>query len=363
VTRPTAGFACAVVVALMLGCSGALAGAAPTSAAPAEPAGSPLPAAKPTEPLVVRNVAPPTPYASRPTEFVIYGSGFSQDQAKLKVTMGGVDAVSIEVQSARRLKAAFPARNKTGVAAVTVTNPNGETATLERAVYFRAGKGFSWQAMRYGFLYSWRGFREWFNLGGNLMYVFILISFFGVAWVVHCSLVLRRSQILPQKFMETLSSQLEQSDLRGATTTCERTRCAFGRVILAGLRKTSEAPDAPEKIREAITAAGSRESAHLHQKISYLANIGTISPMLGLLGTVFGMIMAFNIISLGEVRPHLLAAAIAKAMVTTAAGLVIGIPALAIYFYLRGRLLRLVTHMEVVADELTETIVEKAEEA
>ena len=133
----------------------------------------------------------------------------------------------------------------------------------------------------------------------------------------------------------------------------------FSRVILGGLRRVHEPA---EKVRDAITASGSREAAHLHQKISYLANIGTISPMLGLLGTVFGMIMAFNLISTGEPRPYLLAAAIAKAMVTTAAGLVIGIPALAVYFYLRGRLLRLVTHMEVVADEVSETIIEKAEE-
>ena len=84
--------------------------------------------------------------------------------------------------------------------------------------------------------------------------------------------------------------------------------------------------------------------------------------MLGLLGTVLGMIMAFNIISSGEVRHYLLAAAIARAMVTTAAGLVIGIPAMALYFYLRGRLLRLTTHVEVIADSTAQVIIQKGTE-
>ena len=336
------------------------AGATAARPRPAEPARRTPPKVKPAAPPKIANVYPPAPCAGEPVEFVLYGTGFSENQAEVKVTLGDAEAASIEVHSPRRLKATFAALGKVGVAALTIQNPDGKSHTLPRAVYVRPDTGFSWMAMRFQIRYDWRGFVEWFKLGGPLMYVFMLISFFGVAWVVHCSLVLRHSQILPRKFMDALSSHLAQGNLNGAAAACEQTRCAFGRVIQAGLRKAAEAP---EKVREAIGAAGSRESAHLHQKISYLANVGTISPMLGLLGTVFGMIMAFNIISSGEVRPYLLAAAIAQAMVTTAAGLVIGIPALAVYFYLRGRLLRLVTHMEVVADEVTETIIEKAEEA
>ena len=333
--------------------------ATPTAKKPA-PAKSGGPKVKPVGTPTITNVYPPAPYANQPVELVLYGTGFSEDQANVVVTLGDAKATSVEVNSPRRLKAYFPALGKAGVASVTITNPDGESHTFARAVYLCPASGFDWTAMRFQIRYDWRGFVEWFKLGGPLMYVFLLISFFGLAWVVHCALVLRRSQILPQKFMEAVSSHLAQSDLPGAAAACEQTRCAFGRVLQAGMRKAMESP---EKVREAVGAAGSRESAHLLQKISYLANVGTISPMLGLLGTVFGMIMAFNIISSGEVRPYLLAAAIAQAMVTTAAGLVIGIPALAVYFYLRGRLLRLVTHMEVVADEVAETIIEKAEEA
>ena len=342
--------------------SGARAAAPPTTAiAPATKA-PPLPRLRPVKPPTITNVAPPAPLTGRAVELVLYGTDFSEDQAKIRVTCAGVEAASIDVQSPRKLRAVFPAFDRAGPADVVVTNPNGDRATLANAIYLRQDTSFSVAAMRYQIRYSWRGFVEWFNLGGKLMYVFLAISFFGVAWAVHCFLVLRRSQILPRRFMEALSGRLDQTDLKGAATACERSGCVFGRVILSGLRKAEEAVEAPDKVREAVGAAGSREAAHLQQKISYLANIGTISPMLGLLGTVFGMIMAFNIISSGEVRPYLLAAAIAQAMVTTAAGLVIGIPALGVYFYLRGRLLRLLTHMEVVADEVTGTIIEKAEE-
>ena len=323
-----------------------------------------------SEPLRVSNVDPPTPLTGRETWLVVFGQGFSEDEAKVQVFLGeppkkgaeagAVKAEEVRVQSPQRLKARFPASTPPGAASVTVCNPDGETATLRNAVYFRPADGsFSTPAMLFKMRHDWRGFLEWFKLGGPLMYVLALISFFAVAWAIHCTLVLRRSQILPRRFMRALSSHLQEGDTKGATRTCEASQCAFSRVILAGLRKLGEPAD---KIREAITAAGSREAAHLHQKLSYLANVGTISPMLGLLGTVFGMIMAFNIISSGEVRHYLLAAAIAQAMVTTAAGLVIGIPAFAVYFYLRGRLLRLLTHMEVVADEVGQAIIEKGEE-
>ncbi|NQT54502.1 MotA/TolQ/ExbB proton channel family protein, partial [bacterium] len=232
-----------------------------------------------------------------------------------------------------------------------------ETVTLGSAMYFhRAGERLSLQAMLFKMRHDWRGFVEWFKLGGGVMYLLALMSFFGVAWSVHCLLVLRRSQIMPKRFLDVLVGRLSQGDVQGASSACRKSNTAFGRVILGGLRKANEPA---EKIREAIAAAGAREAAHLHQKIRYLANLGTISPMLGLLGTVLGMIMAFNIISSGDVRHYQLAAAIAKAMVTTAAGLVIGIPAMALYFYLRGRLLRLTTEMEEAADGLAQGIIEK----
>lgn len=324
-------------------------------------AGSPSPRAEPSDPLEIVYVDPATPVAGKEVWLVVYGHGFSEDAANIEVRVNDLKAVEVRVPAPERLKARLPATTEPGSASVTVKNPDGTTATLARAVYFRpAGGGFSFGAMMAGLRRDWRACREWFRLGGPVMYPLLLLSFFGLAWMVHCLLVLRASQVLPQKFMDALGTHLAQGDLKGAAGACERSRSVFARVVAAGLRKLG---DAPEKIREAVSAAGSRETAHLHQKIAYLANIGTIAPMLGLLGTVTGMVMGFNVIASGEVRHYLLAAAIAQALITTVVGLCIGIPAMLVYYYLRARLLRLTTHMELVADEVAGTIIEKGEEA
>ena len=329
-----------------------------------------LPQGEPDEPLRITNVYPPTPVAGREVEVLVFGQGFVGEEKNITVTVkcgeAEVKAKAVLVQSPRRMKVVLPKDTQPGRASIAVSilipgktdaDNRTETATLGSAMYFhRAGERLSLQAMLFKMRHDWRGFVEWFKLGGGVMYLLALMSFFGVAWSVHCLLVLRRSQIMPKRFLDVLVGRLSQGDVQGAASACRKSNTTFGRVILGGLRKANEPA---EKVREAIVAAGAREAAHLHQKIRYLANLGTISPMLGLLGTVLGMIMAFNIISSGDVRHYQLAAAIAKAMVTTAAGLVIGIPAMAIYFYLRGRLLRLTTEMEEAADGLAQGIIEK----
>jgi len=312
------------------------------------------------EPLAIAYVEPATPVAGRETWLVVYGRGFSEDEAKVEVLVNDVRALEVRVPAPERLKALVPASIAPGPASVTVKNPDGETATLGRAVYFRPkGGGGGFGATMARLRHDWRVCVEWFRLGGPVMYPLLALSFFGVAWMVHCLLVLRGSQVLPRPLLDALNTHLSQGDLRGAGSACEKSRSAFARVVQAGLRKVREAP---EKVREAIAAAGSREVAHMQQKIGYLANIGTISPMLGLLGTVTGMVMGFNVIASGEVRHYLLAAAIAQALITTVVGLCIGIPAMVVYYYLRAKLLRLTTQMELVADEVATTIIEKGEE-
>ena len=325
-------------------------------------AGSAPARAEPSERLQIAYVEPASPVSGKEIWIVVYGHGFSEDTANIEVWINDkVKAIEVQVPAPERLKARLPAQTEPGSASVTVKNPDGESVTLPRAVYFRPKDGgWSFGSMMAGLRHDWRVCTEWFRLGGPVMWPLLAISFFGVAWIVHCLLVLRTSQILPQKFMDTLSTHLSQGDLKGAAGACERSGSTFARVVMAGLRKLGEAP---EKIREAVAAAGSREVAHMNQKIAYLANIGTISPMLGLLGTVTGMVMGFSVIASGEVRHYLLAAAIAQALITTVVGLCIGIPAMMVYYYLRARLLRLTTHMELVADEVATTLIEKGDQA
>jgi biopolymer transport protein ExbB len=114
-------------------------------------------------------------------------------------------------------------------------------------------------------------------------------------------------------------------------------------------------------IQEAMESEGERGAAALWQKISYLNNVGVIAPLLGLLGTVWGMIGAFGAIALSdtESRGLLMAYNVAQAMVTTAAGLMLAIPAMVAYFYFRGRVVKIIALVEAQAAELVDLLVDQ----
>jgi biopolymer transport protein ExbB len=117
-------------------------------------------------------------------------------------------------------------------------------------------------------------------------------------------------------------------------------------------------------IQEAMESEGERGATALWQKISYLNNIGTLAPLLGLLGTVWGMMRAFGAIAFdsAQVKGIAMASSVATAMVTTAAGLLLAIPAIAVYYYLRGRVIKIVAEVEAQASEFVEMIARNGEE-
>ena len=119
-------------------------------------------------------------------------------------------------------------------------------------------------------------------------------------------------------------------------------------------------PACPADLAVPITmeAVGRREAESLMRRVRYLSDIGTIAPMLGLLGTVLGMIQAFNFIAfdISAVKPVALASAVAQALVTTAAGLIVAIPCMGFFFYFRGQLQSIVAQVEEFAVEIADTI-------
>ncbi|MFP4283438.1 MAG: MotA/TolQ/ExbB proton channel family protein [Opitutales bacterium] len=150
----------------------------------------------------------------------------------------------------------------------------------------------------------------------------------------------------PQKFaapglVGELTPALRRRDFAGARAIAERHSTVLGRLLAVALTKGRR--DAPDGHREAmetafVEAAEGEENA-VGQWINYLNVIATVAPMVGLLGTVSGMIGAFQTISLGGMgKPELLAGDIGEALITTATGLVIGIPAMIGYFFYRNRL-------------------------
>ena len=124
------------------------------------------------------------------------------------------------------------------------------------------------------------------------------------------------------------------------------------RVIGAGLPKINHGF---EVMTEAAHKAAENEAVRLHQKISWLALLGNIGPMLGLLGTVWGMILSFNkIAKIGSPDPAELADGISIALVTTVLGLVVAIPTMAFFFYFRNRVVRSMTDVEAIVADLYE---------
>jgi biopolymer transport protein ExbB len=166
---------------------------------------------------------------------------------------------------------------------------------------------------------------------------------------------LRRATIDTREFMDTIRSILRQNRFHEAIELCERTDGPIARILLAGLLKHNRSK---EDIREAIEDAGHLEIPRLERYLSALATCANIAPLLGLLGTVAGMITAFLAIQTkkGQVNPSDLAEGISSALVTTAAGLTVAIPALVVYNYFVTRVDNMVLEMEISSSELVELL-------
>jgi len=307
-----------------------------------------------TRPPTLERIDPNTAPVSGGVEITIYGSGFdASEPTTTAVSLGGTPCTDVTVRwRGTKVIARVPKSRTPGPVNVEVRNGDGPPAVLEDALCYDDGRFWSTATW---YRITARAEAVWLLLeqGGSIMFLLALLSIFVLAWAIHCAFVVRPSQIMPKAFLDKLSGQIARREIQEAVDSCQKDGCVFSRVALAALRK---AGSAPHKVREAGQAAGSREASHLFQKISYLSNVGVISPMLGLLGTVVGMLMAFRILGEEGTTYMSLAGAIYKALGTTAAGLTIGIPAMACYYYFRGKLLRTTTDMEQVTEELSEAL-------
>ena len=134
---------------------------------------------------------------------------------------------------------------------------------------------------------------------------------------------------------------------------CENEPSFFTRVCGAGIAKIGHHFDTIEK---SIQEMGDEESIKLHQKIGWLSLIANVAPMMGLLGTVSGMVSAFNTIanSAGQASPAELAKGISQALLTTMFGLIVGIPVTAAFAFLRNRLVKTVIETGAIVEDLFE---------
>jgi len=194
---------------------------------------------------------------------------------------------------------------------------------------------------------------EWMGeaLGWFYSIVFLALSFSLVALVVMNLLTAQRRSILPDGLVQGFEAQLNEKKYQDAYEMAKSDDSFLGRVLSAGLAKLSSGY---QPAIEAMQEVGEEENMKLEHRLSYMALIGTISPMVGLLGTVQGMISSFSVIASRETTPppSELAKGISTALFTTLVGLFIAIPAIAIYNILRNRVARLVLEVGIVSEGL-----------
>lgn len=184
--------------------------------------------------------------------------------------------------------------------------------------------------------------------GGIMMWLILGCSLVAVYVVIERLLVLRRAQVDVNEFMRKLRSLFHRGEFSAVLTYCEEKDAPVANIIRRGLLKHGEGP---EKVREAIENTGREEVFHLERRLSLLASVAGVAPMLGFLGTVTGMIAAFHAVEVagGVVSPGDLAGGVWEALLTTAFGLIVGIPALAMYNYFVTRVAKFVHEMEVTS--------------
>lgn len=191
--------------------------------------------------------------------------------------------------------------------------------------------------------------------GGPVMWPIMACSIVAVAITIERFFTLRRATIDTRDFMDSMRTVLRQNRVQEAVEICDETHAPVARILKAGILKHGRTK---EDIREAIEDAGHLEIPRLERYLSALATCAHIAPLLGLLGTVAGMITAFAQIQnkQGLVNPSDLAEGISNALVTTAAGLTVAIPTIVVYNYYVTRVDNMVVEMEISSSELVELL-------
>jgi biopolymer transport protein ExbB len=190
--------------------------------------------------------------------------------------------------------------------------------------------------------------------GGPLMWPIILCSVIAAAIILERMWTLQEKRVLPREVTARVWQLVEANQVTDKVITALEQNSPLGKVLAAGLQSRHRPR---ELMMERLEDTGRHVVYDLERFLTTLGTIASISPLLGLLGTVTGIIKSFNAIQAGGVGdPQALSGGIAEALITTAAGLVVAIPALIAYRYLRGRVDRFVVEMEKDAIKLADAV-------
>ena len=191
---------------------------------------------------------------------------------------------------------------------------------------------------------------ELIEKSGPVVYPLALCSLIAMAVTIERLFALRRSRVLPRQIIDLIEAIQPGKDLSLAVEICRRNPGVLSDVMRAGLENADQEW---EVMRDAVIDAGRQETPAIQRHLFWLQTVAQASPLLGLLGTVFGMIQMFSSVALaGLGDPQILSEGISVAMFTTAEGLCIGIPALVAYNYLTSRSERMIAEIEACASRV-----------
>lgn len=192
-------------------------------------------------------------------------------------------------------------------------------------------------------------------MGIVLWVALLIISMAGVWLAIDSFVTIQERRIVPAVLVEKVREAMEQGDVMKAIDHCAEEPGPLSNILSAGFTNVEEGF---EVVQEAITVTADLESEKLMQRVSYLNLVGNLAPMLGLLGTVQGMIYAFQNLGIGAggSGSSLLALNISQALFTTAAGLSIAVPAVGFYYFFRNRATNIILTMEGLTLDLVKVL-------
>ncbi len=260
-------------------------------------------------------------------------------RSKLVLVISVIAIIALGVVHVMAQDAAAPAPAAAGGDAGTVQLAEGQSDAAPAS-----GTGFITVVLSSG----WLGVLLWLAL--------LAVSLWAGALVVDDYINVRPKKIMPEKLVTDVRGAMEQGDVMKALKICEDNPCPLANILSAGFSNVQEGF---ETIQDIVGVVADEESEKLIQRIAYLNLCGNLAPMLGLLGTVQGMIFAFASLatmSAGAAQQSALAMNIAQALYTTAAGLIVAIPAVGFFQYFKNRATNMVLSMELLTMDLIKVL-------
>ena len=211
-----------------------------------------------------------------------------------------------------------------------VAEKGGATKEAEHAGFFAVIVGSGWLGML-----LWGAL---FGCGAAAVY-----------FIVDCSVLIRPQKVMPETLINRVKEGMSEGDVMKALQACESEPGPLANILTAGFSHVEEGFDI---IQESIGAAADLETERLMQRLTWISVCSNLSPMLGLLGTVQGMIMCFQTLATGAPDIGALAMNISQALWTTATGLAVAIPSITFYYSIRNNANRLILRMQAMTMEL-----------